>query len=416
MRLLIALLLICSSATAAESASQLQLRIDAASKLGGVVQLQAQEYELSHLLTLKANVTIDGNGATLRMTDKKGGPLVVAPNASNVTLRNLTVIASGCDYALQCSAMRDVDIDRCTFKGDVAKGALVDFNGACENVQVTNCTFANAMHLLRLRGANVNVEIDRCNFTDWLHYAVYLVPAESMLPILFPEVGPHDITISNNNLSKPKAGIGGARQMIVAYPTNARIVAMGNLRILNNDCIGTEQDYDRTSPTSTGSADMISLHYVDGVLLQGNRTLYGGENGMVVTNACRNVQIVSNESAYNVGHGIQFGSVVDAPSYNALIANNDCRDNGTRLGGQGDVMSGIYVHGAHAVTLNGNRVADTRPVRKLKVGLLIASSKNVDLGRNSVFFVDKVGKQDVAIYESQMSPAVLDIYSPNEKR
>lgn len=413
----IILLLITSLAHAYEDdAIRLRKAIARAAEDGTPVVLENREYRLFSQIVLPSGVTIQGNGASVsawNWAGNKGGPFVIADGATNVTLQGLRINAVNCSWVVQGAACTRVSILDCDITGPIYKGYFLDFNGVASQIRIERSTFSDTQHCIRLRGAVRDVIIRDDDFSSWLDYAIQLEPIGL--------IGPEDITIQGSNFHDPKPG-NGARQMIATSLTkddrSAKVISIRNLRILDNDFIGTGQHFDRASETSTGTADQVSIQFVDGVTIRGNRSLYGGENGIVVTNWCRNVLIANNEASYNNGHGIQFSSRGERSS-DGLIVGNYCRDNGARKGTPAEIAkreySGIYVHDAERVGVHSNRIEETRDEWRQQYGLLITESTDVDLGPNSISRKDrKRGSQDVGIFTTTLAPATIP-YHPDKK-
>lgn len=275
-----------------------------------------------------------------------------------------------------------------------AKSWLVRARGTVDlqsTVSLDDCQLSNTMHGAWIEG-NVLFRSRGCEYTNWLHYGIALQGTA--------RISPNYAFIGFNHFHDPKAGKGGARYPIFINNPEKVCNVLSPI-ITHNTIVGPGQDYDRTSETSTGTADQISVYYADGFAITDNLSSYGGENGITASLTSKNGVISRNRCIYNNGHGIQAGSKNTTPDPDVTgisITENHCLNNGEGFSPQqGKSIYGIYCQDAHYTTIRSNTVLETRKKRSQSGGINLAECDYISLGGNTVTCLDSAGYRYISL-------------------
>lgn len=260
-------------------------------------------------------------------------------------------------------------------------------------VVVYNCFLKSANTLVRLKDAAHQSILANNTCQDFL---------QGILVRAGKEFAPRDVLIADNKFLNPQP----KAQMIVAYgDPDTKQSSILNLRILNNICTGLRKPYPE------GTADQIVLHRCVNFQVCNNTSLYGGENGIAITQHNYKGIISNNLSQENDAHGIQISSLKHRSS-DILVAGNRCINNALRQDAHladpnfgakvsNDVMAGLYIQDGHRISLISNFISDDRTPRLTKYGIIIGSSNDVYGSGNEITFADSVGALPVAVFNSK---------------
>jgi hypothetical protein len=151
----------------ADDRAAIQLAINAANSVGGgMIWLKSDETYIVSItggvaLTIYPNITIDGNGATIKLADSAGNYETIFSGAtagadlSNVTIKNLTIDQNGTNntitstgqltgnprFAIRIYAGQHIRIQDCVFKDIQSTNTIVANGATISDVHVTGCKF-----------------------------------------------------------------------------------------------------------------------------------------------------------------------------------------------------------------------------------------------------------------------------------
>ncbi len=267
----------------------------------------------------------------------------------------------------------DLRIQDCRMENAI--NYLVDSNGgsvlgmsAGTEILLDNVLFKRAKTLVRFR-QSCKAQISFCTLQEWYNYNILIEGTDTFGP---------EARIERNYFCNPLPSLGGTRAMIFAG-NRFRISNIRNLVIRYNDIVGPYQQYNDNDSNSIGTSDQVSLNFCDGFIFSHNDISGGGENGLTITNQCRNGRVFKNRISHSDGHGAQISSVGERSS-DIIFNHNELIDNGLRKDGQRDTLAGIYVHDGKNIELYNNHIESLYS----KYGILYSVSENVQIERNDI--------------------------------
>jgi hypothetical protein len=297
----------------------IQAAINAANATGGgtVLLKSGETYTVTisggKALTIYPNITIDGNGATIRLVNAAGNYETIFSGAtagadlSNLTIKNLTIdqnatnntvtstgqLSGNPRFAIRIYAGRHIRIQDCTFRDIQAVNTVVANGATVSDVHITNCKFHG------VGGADV----------DFDHSTIYTNCADAI--------------ISGNIFTATSVLANGARTAIETHGSRQSVIGNqvygfmigGNITgVYQADSVGNVISDNSITDCRFGFI-VWSQQYM------GHTTGYGIDGLVIEGNHVKLVEPANRPDGGAVG-GIIFDWNSDLPSRNITIANN----------------------------------------------------------------------------------------------
>jgi hypothetical protein len=248
---------------------------------------------------------------------------------------------------------------------------------------IDDCEFSNIATPIQVTGTTPGVKIRRNTFSDWSMRAIYILGTSSG--------SASNIRIIGNDFGPPNAAAGSSqpRQPIAFQGDDTKLFT--NVRVSKNNLTGTGTSHDPTSGQLSGgaqygTADLISLHQVDGFVVSDNIVTDGGDVGITIAQQCKNGTVTGNTCLRNDSAGICIGSSSSTYTRNITVTGNTCVNNGQNRAADGPdwASNGINVQQASGVTISGNRCGDDQGTKTQQYGVAIQNSSEVTVGVNDL--------------------------------
>ena len=256
---------------------------------GGSIRLAKGNYRLEHDMEIPANVTVDGQGSTIVVTSN-GSDAVSLGDASG--LKNLRIRASGRVAALVVvpGSASGVTISGCTLTGITGQSGIVA--GAPVNrLTISDTSLNNVKNGITLKGAK-DTTVEQVRVKDWTTHGVWVLGTGSN-----PAT---NVRLTGLNVGA-NVGVGQSRYPIAVMTSDGR---NKDITVENSTVSGRGTAHnDRRRP---GTADQISVTRTDGVLIQHDTSISGGDRGINVTSSSGVIvrhNVVARADASGIGIG-----------------------------------------------------------------------------------------------------------------
>lgn len=365
-----------------DDAAAISAAITAAAPYGLRVQLLPRMYAVGSQIT--ATVPVEGGGATLTAIGTARTKLLVASAA----VKDLTVDATSVtitSYMVEIpTGSAAVRLERVTFLcTGAAEGQRVQGVETRDNVTdltISGCRFIGQTTAIRLNRTPSGVLIDGCTFAAWEDAAVYVLGTATTRAV--------DVTIRGCRIGPHRTRVltGSPDPLQVCQP----IRVLGddsnrhrNIAVVNNHI--TASGTGHADPTNPGSADCISVHRTDGVLVHGNTVSGSGDVGVTVSQQCINVTISGNVIRDSDSVGICVGSSDSTDTRNVTITGNVVT--GSNQNRQNDnvarAKAGVLLNKVIGGIVSGNALGDLDGSATQVNAISLANVTDVTIGDNS---------------------------------
>lgn len=258
--------------------------------------------------------------------------------------------------------------ERCKFTSPAAIGLRLTNQ---KDVTVTRCVFDDVRDVIHLAGTIERATVTHNRIKGWRGYGIYGYGTV--------DGAPSDVLIGWNRITDLTTG--GTPRYAVHTSLSVSPTMLARFAVIGNTVLGPGLSY---TATPAGTADQFGLFKIDGLLVQGNTSWYGGDVGITVEN-CYNFAVIGNDCRFNDACGIAIYTDVKRGTITGNVAiNNGLSRNGDRLD---RVKAGIRVGsslsaGAAAfdLVIGQNVLGDSQAVKTQKYGTSLRQAANVVLG------------------------------------
>lgn len=376
-----------TGSTVNDDAAAIQNAIEAASSVSGGVVVLSRMHRIDATLSVRPGVSFAGTGwhAGLKAGASMGSMLLTSANGSNVRFKNMTLNTDG-NVAGQMfrphisfSGLYVMDCRLLDVGTTVARDVMIPLAGA-NDILFSKCLI-DGFNQLRIDKDSYNTRVLDCEFRNWISRAIFVVGTQAAghprgiwiernyihdhIPNVSSTVIPQPIAIQNSDTRSP--------------PDRIRDVFIRDNVVVGSSVAQTS--------LGAGTADLISVHGLDGFVLDGNVARDGGDVGITVSQQVRNGVVSKNTCLNNDTDGIFVGNVAE----NIVVDGNVCVDNGQNRNGvvQAFNRSGIELTSATNVMVSGNVCGNSAGSTMQQYGVSIRGSTGVGLGVNMLLGNDQ---------------------------
>jgi hypothetical protein len=355
-----------------DDTAAIQAALDAATKNNGgrvILRSAAAGYVCDTLtLGVGASLVSDSGTARLMKATSSGAWLKMEHGAHDVRLQGISVIVR-IDPQVQRFTVQD-----CTLVNGTRNRAIgVDCRTDSQDIEIRGSSFDGFATGVRVNGSRSGVTIGNNVITNWTERGIAVRGIGGK--------GTSDITLEDNSIGPNLPG-GRTRQPIQFTSDGVR--PFERVKVLRNRVRGPGTD-DKDA-TSSGSADMISLHQCVDFEVRGNTVTDGGEVGITVSRGSHHGVVADNVCRGNDTGGICIGSGASTGVSDIVVENNTCEDNGRNFGGAPNAQwarSGIIVYDADNITVRGNKLT-SGPVHGQQYAVTVTGGAHVAVENNQV--------------------------------
>lgn len=230
----------------------------------------------------------------------------------------------------------------------------------------------------------------------WRNYAIHIVGTSAGAP--------SEVEITGNRVTDLSPG-GYPRYPIHAAKGKSRL-PLRDVKTIGNVVLGPDRSF---TAHQGGTADQISMHSIDGLLVEGNVSRGGGDMGITVEN-CRDATVTGNVVTRSDVAGIAvFTDVVDARIVENTLVDNGQNRAGDRLtaGRAGIRLATSKLVGPVGVLVADNVTGDTQPTKTQQYGVSIRSTTdvvagpNVDAGNAIRLYLDEADNRGLSVVQTR---------------
>lgn len=346
----------------------------AATAPGGTLLLPpGRAFALPLPVTITKPLRVSGNGATVIKPHASGRVATwFAVAADEVVLDGITFSDPNArvNHALVAarSGFGGTQVIGSTFSGRKAVAVrLVD----SEDAVIENNVIDGVREGITVTGASSRVAIGENVVKHWQNYGIRLLAT--------PAGGPSGIQITGNRITDLAPG--GHPRYPVHSERGEPNKRLRDVSIVGNVILGPSKSF---TANQGGTADQISLHQVDGLLIEGNVSRNSGDMGITVEN-CTDATIKGNTVTGSDVAGIAiFTNVVDAK-----VMDNTVLDNGQNRASNRSPASRAGIRlassskiGPRNVQVFDNVTGDTQASKTQQYGVSVRDSTDVTIGPN----------------------------------
>lgn len=190
---------------------------------------------------------------------------------------------------------------------------------------------------------------------------------------------PVGVDIIGNTIKDMKAG--GFPRYPIHCDQSASPTRIGDVKVIGNTVLGPGKSYTAALLADRGTADQISIFFVDGLVVQGNVSRGGGDMGITIEK-CTKVTCAGNVCTDNDVAGIAIFQ-----TSRASVTGNTCVNNGrNRAGDRNNVgRAGIRVAmsattGSSHLAIGQNTLGDDQVTKTQQYGVSLIGATNAVLG------------------------------------
>jgi Pectate lyase superfamily protein len=350
----------------ADDTAAIQSAINASN--GGAVVFPPGTYAISATLTLPSNTVLQGPGSITVLSSIVN--MLSAPSVSGVVINGLTLNTNSLvtSNVVNFNTSTYCSVRNCTIT-DPSHSVVQSINiNTCSNCTADANTVNGALTGIQVTNAGSYNKVIRNRITNTKNRAVYISGAS---------VAPTDTYVEENICSNVDT-TGTTRGYIQCSPSAG--VRTIRLFVRRNVCIGPNLSY----TAGTGTSDQITCSQVDGLVIEDNVSVYGGDMGISGTNNTLET-VVGNFCAYNDTGGIAIGSSTLTANY-VVITGNTCVNNGQNRNSDRVATGriGLYLYNANNVNISGNIFSDNQGSPTQQYGYSMQTCTNVLISGNNL--------------------------------
>lgn len=370
----------------------------AAASPGGTVLLPpGRSFALPEDVTISEPVRVTGYGATIvKPVGSSSLRTWFAVAADDVTLEGITFddpkdLVNGNVVNLR-AGHRGASVTRNSFY--IGAPVAVRMNEV-SNAEVSDNVIDGAREGIALSGAATGVSIRGNEIRGWRNYGIHLFGTA--------QGSPSEIDITGNRVTDLAPG--GSPRYPIHTEQGKSAERLGKVSVIGNVVIGPGTSF---TSGQGGTADQISMHAVDRLVVDGNISRGGGEAGLTVE-SCRDATVTGNiVNGADVAGIAVFTDVVDV-----RVTDNSVMNNGQNRAGDRVLASraGIRLFtsatiGPKEVNIVDNILGDNQDVKTQQYGVSIRATTdvvagpNVDAGNVISLYLDDADNAGLSLVEA----------------
>ncbi len=338
---------------------------------GGVLELQPRTYDVRSEVKLPEGVTVNGNGAVVRLVAASSSVLRVD---SGTTLSDLTVATTARGHALVqvVRGATGVTLSKLVLRGSGAEESGIDTEGETRDLHIVDVDIFAVRNGIQIVGASRGVRITGGTIDTWSTRGIRVQGNG--------EGASEGLSIADVSITGA-TGAGGSRQPITIR--SSAQTRHRDIRISGCRAVGRGTAFaDSANP---GTGDQFSVVNADGVVIEDCHSVDGGERGINVANATDVVvrnNVVKGSDTVGIGIGARGRGIVR----NLLVEGNDVEDSGTAtLEDTTDYsLSGIRVTDSTDGVVRGNVVRKSFQGPRPRYGIVVDGCTNVRVSDSRV--------------------------------
>lgn len=336
---------------------------------GGTITLTSGMYRIDHGLDVPPNVTIDGKGATLELTQNASAAVSLS---SGTKLLNINVRARGQTPALisVLGSAEDVAIKDCQLQGVVGAQVGIRTAGAVTGLTVNDTSIRDVKQGVVLTSPK-KATLSKVHVTDWTTRGVWILGEGND--------SAKNVTLSGLTIG-PNVGAGHSRYPIFVTATGEPNEAV---TIKNTKVTGRSTAWN--DPNRPGTADQISVTKTKGVTIEQNTSIDGGGRGINVSSSM-DVTVKGNTVQNADTAGIGVGSLDPRRGVqNVSVTDNTITNSGLSRTGAATPTERAGIRLAHVShgTATGNTVIVDQGGSRNTFGVTVAGGSAVTVKANS---------------------------------
>lgn len=370
----------------------------AASSPGGTVLLPpGRSFALPEGVIIREPVRVTGYGATL--VKPGGSPSLrtwFAVAADDVTLEGITFndpldLVNGNVVNLRAGHTGTSIKSNSFYIGAPVAVRMSEVS----DVEVADNLIDGAREGIAVSGDATRVSIRGNEIRGWRNYGIHLFGTA--------EGSPSDIDITGNRVTDLAPG--GSPRYPIHTEQSTSAERLSRVSVVGNVVLGPGTSF---TSGQDGTADQISMHAVDGLVVDGNISRGGGEAGLTVE-SCRDAMVTGN-----IVNGADVaGIAVFTDVVNVTVTDNTVMNNGQNRAGDRVLASraGIRLFtsatiGPEDVSIVDNVLGDNQDVKTQQYGVSIRATTdvvagpNVDAGNVISLYLDDADNTDLSLVQA----------------